>query len=43
MDSSWNEVIYSMTKGDPGAMREIVKFDVFDFFAYMNNNIKYKK
>jgi hypothetical protein len=43
LDSNWRDVIYSITKGDPGAMMEIVKFDVFEFFAYIDNNIKYKK
>ena len=42
MESNWNELLYSITKGDPGAMREIVKFDIFDFFAYIGN-IKHKK
>jgi hypothetical protein len=43
MDSSWNEVLYSITKGDPGAMQEMLRFDVFDFFAYIENNLKRRK
>jgi hypothetical protein len=30
-------MIYTITKGSAAEMREVVKFDIFDFFAYVEN------
>jgi hypothetical protein len=37
MDKYWNELLYTVCKGDAAAMREVVKFDIFDFFAFVEN------
>ena len=40
MDKYWNELIYTITKGSAADIRELTKFDIFDFMAYVDN---YKK
>ena len=40
LDKYWNELIYTVTKGSATEMREIVKFSVFDFMAYVENYMK---
>jgi len=40
MDKYWNDLIYMVCGKDPGRMRELVKFDVFEFFAYVENSMK---
>ena len=36
-ENYWNELLYTVSKGDAGNMRELRKFDIFDFFAYIIN------
>jgi hypothetical protein len=43
METYWNELIYTVCKGDPAGMREIVKFNIFDFFAFVENFWKQNK
>ena len=37
LDKYYNELIYTVCKGSPGEMNELKRFDIFDFFAYINN------
>ena len=37
IDKFWNDFVYTICKGDPVEMREVVKFDIFDFFAFVEN------
>jgi hypothetical protein len=37
MGKYWNDIIYVVCKGDATSMREITKFDIFDFFAFIEN------
>jgi phosphorylcholine metabolism protein LicD len=40
MDKYWNDMVFTICKGDPGQMREVVKFDIFEFFAFVENKTK---
>jgi hypothetical protein len=40
MDKYWNDLIYSFCDGDAGEMRELKKFDIMDFFGYIENKSK---
>jgi hypothetical protein len=42
MNKYWNDLLYMVCGKDPGKMRELVKFDVFDFFNYIENYMKDK-
>jgi hypothetical protein len=43
MDKFWNDLIYLICKGDAGSMREVQRFDIFDFFAFVENFRKENK
>jgi len=40
IDKYWNDMVFTICKGDPGQMREVVKFDIFDFFAFVENKTR---
>lgn len=40
MDAYWNKLIYSVCKGDVSQMKDLKKFDIIDFFDYVDNRIK---
>jgi len=40
MDTYWNELIYSVCKGDVSQMKDLKKFDIMDFFDYIDNKTK---
>jgi hypothetical protein len=40
MDKYWNELIFSICKGSAVEMRELKKYDIFDFFDYIDNKSK---
>jgi hypothetical protein len=37
MDKYWNELIYDVTKGNILEMQAIKKFDIIEFYDYINN------
>jgi hypothetical protein len=37
MDKNWNELIYNVCKGNAGEMMALKKYDIMDFFDYVNN------
>jgi hypothetical protein len=37
LDKFWRDLIFAACGKDPGKMNEVVKMDVFDFFAYIDN------
>jgi hypothetical protein len=41
-DKYWNDLIYTMCEGDPVQMSTVVRFDIFDFFAFVENFMKKK-
>jgi hypothetical protein len=40
LDVYWNDILYSVCKGDLSQMAELKKFDIFDFFDYIENKTK---
>jgi len=40
LDNYWNELIYSVCDGKAGEMNELKKFDIMDFFDYVDNKMK---
>jgi hypothetical protein len=40
MDKYWNELIYDLTKGNVTEMQAIKKFDIIEFYDYVNNKTK---
>lgn len=40
MDTYWNELIFSVCKGDVSQMKDLKTFDIVDFFDYVNNKTK---
>ena len=36
----WNDLIYTICKGNAGEMREVVKLDIFDFFSFVEHYTK---
>jgi hypothetical protein len=43
MSKYWNELIFMVCKGDATAIREVIKFDIFDFFGFVENYRKGNK
>lgn len=42
MDKYWNELLFSICKGNVSDIKELKSFDIFDFFDYIENATKPK-
>jgi hypothetical protein len=40
MDTYWNDLLYSVCKGDVSQMTDLKRFEIVDFFDYVNNKTK---
>jgi hypothetical protein len=38
--NNYNELIFLHCDGDPSKMNELKRFDIFDFFTFIENNEK---
>jgi len=38
--NTYNELIFNHCDGDPAKMEALRRFDIFDFFAFIENNEK---
>ena len=43
LDKYWNELLFSTCKGNAGSINELKRFDIYDFFSYIDNAIKDKE
>lgn len=39
-DEYWNEILFTVCKGVPSEMAALKRYDVFDFFDYIENKNK---
>jgi hypothetical protein len=42
IDKYWNDLLFTVCDKDPGKMRELMKFNIFEFFDYLENYMKGK-
>lgn len=42
LDKYWNNLLFNITEGSASEMKTLMTFDIFDFFAYIDNKMKDK-
>jgi hypothetical protein len=42
LETYWNELLYVVCKGLPESINALRKYEIFDFFDYLESNIKHK-
>lgn len=43
LDKYWNELVYEVCTGDASEMNALKKFNIFDFFDFVDNKMKDRK
>jgi len=39
-DRYWNDLLFNVTEGNASEMAALKKFDIFEFFGYVENKMK---
>jgi hypothetical protein len=40
LDTYWEDLLFRVTKGSANEINSLKKYNIFDFFAYLNNAMK---
>jgi len=40
-DKYWNDLLFNITEGNASEMLALKRFDIFEFFAYVDNKMKH--